>query len=133
MATVRDICTRSLRRINVTDAGEDASASDADAALESYNELFFGWVSEGVDTRPTELTLNDDFPLDRKHERGVIALLGIRLADDYDEEITAALARDADTGWRALQADFVLIEPLRSQEALQEMPSLRRFWRRFGV
>ena len=133
MATVRNIVTRSLRRVNITDAGEEASARDADAALEAYNELFFAWVSEGVDTSPAVLGLDDTFPLATKHERGVIALLGIRLADDYDEEVTPILARDADTGWRMLQADYVYIEPLRSQEALQEMPSLRRFWRRFGV
>ena len=133
MATVRNIVTRSLRRINVTDAGEEAAAHDADAGLEAYNELFFGWVSEGVDTSPSELGLNDTFPLDKRHERGIVALLAVRLADDYDQGVSPILARDADTGWRALQADYVYIEPLRSQEALQEMPSLRRFWRRFGV
>ncbi len=39
------------------------------------------------------------------------ALLAIRLASNYGKEIDAGVARDAEMGWAALEAEFVEAAP----------------------
>ena len=129
MATVLNILTRALQRINVVDSGEDADADDAESALAAYNEMLFSWVNDAVDVNHAEQTLTDTFVLDNKHQQGVIALLAVRLADDYDEDPTAKLLKDAEGGWIALQADYQVKEPPRFDAALTKLPSQRHYYR----
>ena len=129
MATVLNILTRALKRINVVDAGEDVDAGDAETALEAYNEMLFAWVNDNVDVNHAEQTLTDTFALDNRHQQGVIALLAVRLADDYDEEPTRKLLEDADSGWIALQIDYQVTEPPRFDAALTHTPSQRYYYR----
>ena len=50
MTTVRQICTRALRRIAVVDALHDPAATDSAVALSALNELMWTWHARGVNT-----------------------------------------------------------------------------------
>jgi len=49
MSTVREICTRALKRAGITAATETPAAEDAQTTLNLLNEMVFGWAAEGVD------------------------------------------------------------------------------------
>lgn len=60
MTTVREACTRALRRAGLVAQLEAPSAEDAAAALALLNEMMFEWQSHGVDVLlQAELTLDD--------------------------------------------------------------------------
>jgi len=61
MATCREIVTRALSRIREVQAGETASAEDADLAMDMLNSMMLRWPSKGVDAKWSALTLNDTF------------------------------------------------------------------------
>lgn len=61
MATVRDIITRSLRRIREVGAGQSVDADDAATALDALNSMMLNWPSQGVDAKYSALALNDTF------------------------------------------------------------------------
>lgn len=48
--TVRDICTRALKRINIVSAMETPSAEDMISARDYLNELMWGWHGNGINT-----------------------------------------------------------------------------------
>lgn len=127
MATVEDIVNRALKRAGVLDAIETASADDAQYALDSLNEMMAGWQAKGVDVNHNTLTLVSTFPLDDMHQAGVIALLAAELADDYGQPVSQRLSEAATAGWRALEADYCLPEPMRVDGSLAFTPSQRRW------
>lgn len=61
MATVRDIVTRSLRRIREIGSGEDPNAEDAALGLDMLNAMILRWAGQGVDAKYTALDLDDTF------------------------------------------------------------------------
>lgn len=127
MSTVSDIVNRALKRVDITGNGETAAPDDAAYALDSLNEMMAGWAAQGVDVNHNDLALGDTFPLEDKHKAGVIAMLACELANDYSMPISAGLDRDRRAGWLALQADYVLVEPMRVDASLARTPS-QRHW-----
>lgn len=61
MTTVRQICTRALRRARVVDALENPAANDMDAALVALNELFSTWQASCNMLLQAEWALADTF------------------------------------------------------------------------
>jgi len=61
MATVRDIITRSLRRLREVGAGQSVDADDAALAVDALNSMILNWASQGVDAKYAALGLNDTF------------------------------------------------------------------------
>ena len=62
MTTVRQVCTRALRRAGVVGGLEDPSAEDAAATLALLNEMVDGWAGAGVDVlKQADYTLDDAF------------------------------------------------------------------------
>lgn len=87
MSTVRDICTRALRRARVVDALETPAANDMAAALSALNELFETWQSSCNMLLQAQWALADTFtffvpPLDAGAD--VIDVLSYRGTWDAD-------------------------------------------------
>lgn len=61
------------------------------------------------------------------YDGAVVALLGVRLAEEYGEDVGPILARDADSGWRRIQAQFVRPDVAIFDTALVRVPSQRYF------
>ena len=102
-------------------AGESPSAVDAQESLEQLNKLAFQWEAKNVYTGWIELALDDDFPLEAKHELGVEAMLAECLQAHYGNSLNAYGLQMAREGWNLLYADYHAAELLRTDEALQGM------------
>lgn len=100
MSSSAQIVARALKRLRIIGPGEDPSAEDAADGLATLNAMIAGWKADGVE-------VTGDVPLDARFEEGVIALLAVRLADDYGKEVSAGVARDAQVGWERLMAAFL--------------------------
>lgn len=98
MATATEIATRALRRIKVIDALQSPSAADSAAAVEALTAMIASWEAEGLS--------GDVLPLDARFEQGVVAMLGVRLAEEYGKEPGPVLTRDAEQGWSVLRAAY---------------------------
>lgn len=120
MSSSAQIVARALRRLRVISSGEDPSAEDAADGLAALNAMIAGWEADGV-------KVSGDVPLDARFEEGVVALLAVRLADDYGASPSAGVVSDAGRGWSRLQAAFKHIPLAQFDTALRNMPSQRYF------
>lgn len=61
----------------------------------------------------------------RTHERDVIALLAIRLCEEYGATPTPVLIRDADNGWANVLSNFIIPGEADFERGVSHMPSQR--------
>lgn len=123
MTTVRDVCTRALRKIGVSDVVADGDAISE--ALDAYNDMLHGWKILGADTEHTTQALADTFPLDPEFIEGTVYVLASRLSPNYE----MPLSFDQEQWFVAIRAAFTTIEPVEMDAGLKNMPSQR--FRRF--
>jgi len=119
MTTVRDICTRALRKIGAADVAADGDGIAE--ALDAYNDMMHGWKILGADVAHVTQALADDFLLDDEFVEGTVYILATRLSPNY--EIPPLF--DADMWFRAIQAAFTTIETVQMDSGLLNMPSQR--------
>lgn len=110
MATATEISTRALRRIGAIDALQSPSAADIAASNEALNAMIASWEAEGLS--------GDYLPIDSRFEQGVVAMLAVRLSEEYGKSPGAVLVRDADNGWNALQAAYFAIPASKFENGL---------------
>lgn len=116
MSSSAQIVTRALRRLKVLGANEDPAAADAADGLAALNAMLAAWQAKGV-------YVAGDVPLEARFEEGVVALLAVRLADDFSATASASVVRDAEEGWNALTAAFCPVPSAQFDSALTNMPS----------
>lgn len=117
MSSSAQIVTRAMLRLRLLDANESPSAADAANGLQALNAMIAGWVADGIN-------VSSDVPLPAQHEEGVVAMLAVRLADDFGATPTAVVVRDADNGWHRLQSAYLSAPTARFDKALKLMPSV---------
>lgn len=126
--TINTVVTDAMRRLNMMAAGQDPDAAEADEALRLLNDMMLSLPAKGVHAGWTELALSDDFPLEDKHINGVKWMLvkaitsvnGMSLSREQQENVTE--------GWLLLESDYKILETLRVDNGLSNMPSQRRNW-----
>lgn len=129
MATMRDIVTGAAKRLRMIGPADSLEAEDASDMLQALNDMLGSWVAMGVNINwGDDLGLSATVPLDAKHNAGLKAMLAQRYAEDTGKAITPQLARDADDGWHAINADYRLPEQMSCDSALTSMPLQRRHW-----
>lgn len=111
MATSTQICTRALRRLAVIAADETPASADIDAANEALTAMINSWEAEGLTA--------DAVPLDARFEQALVAMLAVRLAEEYGKEPSQVLVRDATDGWNAIRAAFFAVPQSRFDKALK--------------
>lgn len=132
MTTVRDIATRALRKIGVTDPNADEAA----AAVDAFNDMLHGWRARGVDvwgvgdaTRGglpnIAVNLSDwgasaPFPLPEACREAAIYCLAERIAPEYGAQV----AWDTGAMFRSVQAHYMTIPKVKIDTALR-FPSPR--------
>lgn len=105
MATPQQIVTRALRRLNVIPAGGTPSAEDVDEGTEALTAMINSWEN---------LNLSGDvLPLDARFEQAVVALLAVRLAEEYGKEPSGLVMRDAEDGMASIRAAFMPVGEAR--------------------
>jgi hypothetical protein len=129
MSTVRDLIERAHRRLGEVGFGQAMTPERADHGLNCLNEMCHGWKAENVDIGFTDKALNDPFFLGSEYFGGVAALLAVRLAEDYGNNLSQlpSILRDATTAWRSLQAAYIQAPAADIDRALQNLPSQRRY------
>jgi hypothetical protein len=128
--TVRDIVVGALKRLSQFDAASEPTAEDVADGLTAFNDMVLSWPADGLHTGVGEMILGQPLPFEDMHREGLKALLAVRLAPDYEMQVSAALADAANRGWTRLQADFLVVEPSRVDAGLLCMPSSRSY--RYG-
>lgn len=126
MTTIQDITTWALKRIRVVAADETPSSADASDALEALNDMMFALELEGAYVNWSTVELTSTFPLTDSHRGGIRAMLAVDLAEMFAKPVPDSLARRAARGKEALQNDFDIIESMKLDDALLNMPSQRR-------
>lgn len=121
MTTVRDIVTRSLKKIGVTAKDEDPDANDIAEGVDAFNMMLHGWKLRGVDVSHTTQDANDTFALASEYEEGTVYNLCSRLEPDY----MVPASFDADDWFRAIQAAYTTIADADLGNALILLPSQR--------
>lgn len=111
MATAVEISTRALRRLAVIGANETPSSADVEAAKEALTAMVNSWEAEGLTA--------DILPLDARFEQAVVAMLAVRLAEEYGKSPSKVLVRDADNGWNQISAAFFAVPASRFDKGVK--------------
>lgn len=111
MATTSQLVTRALRRLDVIPAGGTPSAEDVADGTEALTAMINAWNAEGL----TGAAL----PIDDRFEQAVVAMLAVRLAEEYGKEPSAVLVRDAETGWNQISSAFFAVPASRFEAGLK--------------
>lgn len=103
MATATEIAQRALKRLSVVQGGSTASAVDVADATEALSAMIAAW--------DTGWLQGDALPIDARFEAGLIAMLAVRMAEDYNITPGPVLMRDAQRGEEQLNAAFLSVPP----------------------
>lgn len=110
MATATEISTRALKRIRKHDSHSTPDATDVADATEALTAMIASWEAEGLS--------GDVLPLDSRFEQAVVAMLAVRIAEDFGATPGPVLLRDADNGWTSIQAAYFAVPESRFETAL---------------
>jgi hypothetical protein len=99
MATATEIATRALKRIRRTDSHATPDATDLADAIDALTAMIAGWEGQGLS--------GDVLPLDARFEQAVVAMLAVRISEDFGVTAGPILLRDAAEGQRMLDASFI--------------------------
>lgn len=124
MTHVLDTIKGALRSLQVIESGEEPSNSEVEDAVMNLNLMMHGWRNRGVNVDHVDLSSTDELKLDPRHHEGVMYLLAIRLAPEYEKAVSAEVAVLAEAGWRGIQSHFTVPNDLKV-EGLEHMPSRR--------
>lgn len=127
-ATMLEVVTNALRLPNLIGLNATPTAAEGADALTAFNEMLFGWLMDGVDVTPADVTLTDAFPLPKVFQGGVTAMLAARLAESYGAQITPQLAASAQRAWDGIKAAYV-----ETPKALAELNAMMASWASQGV
>lgn len=112
MATATEIATRALKRIRRTDSHSTPDATDVADATDALNAMIASWEAEGLS--------GDVLPLDSRFEQGVVAMLAVRIAEDFGVTPGPVLMRDAADGWSALLAAYWAVPQAAFESSLRQ-------------
>lgn len=110
MATATEIVTRALKRIRKTDSHSTPDATDIADGTEALTAMLASWEADGLS--------GDTTPLDARFEQAVVAMLAVRLAEDFGATPGPILLRDAKDGWNAIQAAFFAVPNSKFESSL---------------
>lgn len=106
MTTSRELIYASLRKLQITSAGEVPEAADFVDSLQAFNLLMHGIKLEGINLDWRTLGADDPVPLPDEHILAIIYLLAVHLAPDFGREVDPAVATNAQNGRMFLQSFY---------------------------
>ncbi len=121
--TPRTIISQALRTIRITASEETPTAAELNDGLDTFNQMVNGFESQAINLGFSDLTLDEDLPLDKKFHEGVRFLLAVVLAPEYGVEITPEIAIKAQSGMAFLQSHFAEIPILKMDKGLRNRRS----------
>ncbi len=103
MATTTEIATRALKRLGLVQAGDSPAAVDVADASTALTAMLAAFEADGLQ--------GDVLPLDARFEQALVAMLAVRLAEEFGATVGPILARDAERGEAQLNAAFLSVPP----------------------
>ncbi|OOY15071.1 hypothetical protein [Thioclava sp. DLFJ4-1] len=122
MATVRDIYTRSLRKIGVLAIDETPDANMADAALDGFNDAMSSLAARGVGYYHANLTHDSTFPMVDECHNFVVNIVAAEIAPMFGRT-----GPDTRKDFMYLRGAFLTIKEADLPETILEMPSQIRW------
>lgn len=113
MATANDIAVKALRRLGLINAGESAAAADIALCADALSSLIASWDNLGF--------VGETLPIAARFEHGLVAMLAVRVAEDFGVSPGPILRRDASDGEDSLLAAFVPVRAASVDNALIAM------------
>jgi hypothetical protein len=110
MATATEISTRALKRLRKHDSHSTPDAVDVSDATEALTAMIASWETQGLS--------GDVLPLDSRYEHAVVAMLAVRIAEDFGVKPGPILLQDARDGWSSLQAAYFAVPESRFETGL---------------
>jgi hypothetical protein len=104
------LATRALKRLSVVEAGGTPAAADLADTVEALIDMHASWTADGL-TVPA-------LPLDTRFDQAVVAMLAVRMAEEFDKKPGPALVRDADRGWEQISSAFFSVPASRFDNAI---------------
>lgn len=111
MASATEISTRALRRIRVVAPDESPSGQDVESTKEALTSLINAFEADGLTA--------DVLPLDARFEQGLVAMLAVRIAEEYGKTPGPILLRDAANGEAQITAAFFAVPPSTFDDAIK--------------
>jgi hypothetical protein len=126
--TIGDIVTAAFRRIGAWGLGEVNAPTEMDDGLRVLDDMLTEWKLRGVEFElwSPGLAKENPFGIPREYHEGVIQMLAARLAPGYGQ----ASGFDAEEFFRALQAQFTVLEPVTLDTAVS-IPNSSLTWRQY--
>lgn len=117
MATSTQIITRALRRLSILPPGGTAAAYQLTHGLDELNDMLDSFAADGVNIDPS-------VPIPAQFRAALIAKLALRLSSSYGEAavVSPLLMKEADDGWKALQAAYVFAPNASFDIAIRRAP-----------
>ena len=96
MTTALQVIERAFSKAGVKPSETPLTASEVSDGLDTWNDLLSEWGTNGTlkDAVPVE-SVNDDLEIPRYAFGAIKANLAIRLAPEYDRQVTQGMAFDA--------------------------------------
>lgn len=121
MPTVRDICIRALRKLDVAPLGQAVPGEEIEQAVDAYNDMLHGWELQGIYISHATQQPNDEFLLPDAFIEGTVYMLASRLSPNYVIPAQFSI-NEFVTG---LQAATMRISPVPVNVSLLRLPSQR--------
>lgn len=102
--TASQIATKALRRLRIVASDETPASADLDTATGALNEMVAAFEADGRSGDPAAVGSFDD-----RFEQGLVAMLALRLTDEFGKAPTDLLVRDADKGESQIRAAFFAV------------------------
>lgn len=119
MPTANQIAERALKRLGLVQSGDSASDTDVSDATTALSAMISSWNLNGLSSLPSTAETYED-----RFEQPLVALLAVRLAEEYGATVGPVLARDADDGMKAIEASHFFVPESRFESALSNIGPL---------
>lgn len=126
MATARDVVVTALRLLGAVASGEEPTADEARDGLVALNHMLHAWKARGVDIGHADLALTDAVSLADEQLEGAAHLLALRLAPEYQRDLSPALVQAAAAAWAAIQMAYAAPTQSRFESGMARSGSRRR-------
>lgn len=125
--TLLELITGSLRKINVVNEIETASAEQGAKCLESLNDMLEQWEEDGIKLQYFRQTdTSATFPCQAYTQVGVRAALAVRVAGDFGATVSVELAAELIDGMATITRKAVSAQ--LGEASMSHLPGAYRPW-----
>ena len=104
MPTATQIAERALKHLGLVQSGNSASSTDVSDATTALSAMIASWNLNGLSGLPSTAATYAD-----RYEQALVALLAVRLSEEYGATVGPVLAKDAQDGMAQIEAAHFVV------------------------